>query len=110
MTDLHCEAVVFLSSTQGFIYGMAGGFCAELIGWYKIRTTLYNSYPDFAKSWVYWSLTLMMILVGGGLVSVYIESGFQFKALLAINIGATAPLILEALTRHTPQLAPGKVD
>lgn len=75
MTDISSEVAVFLSSMQGFIYGIVGGCCAELIGWYKIRTTLYKSYPDFAKSMVYWVLTILMILTGGGLVYVYIESG-----------------------------------
>lgn len=110
MTDTSSESVFFLTSMQGLFYGIAGGILAEFVGWYKLRTVLYNSHPEYSKSLSYWIMTIGMIFAGGGLVYIYIESGFQFKALLAINIGATAPLILEAFTRQMPEVAPGKVN
>lgn len=105
MTEVYVE---FITGCEAFLWGIGGGFAAEMLGWYKLRQILHKDCPDFAKSIPYWILTIIMIILGGGLVYTYVMSGFKFKPLLAINVGATAPLILEALTRQAPSLSPGK--
>ena len=48
--------------------------------------------------------------VWGGLAFAYVDSGNSLNALLAINIGASAPLILGSLVSTAPTIPPGKVD
>ena len=51
-----------------------------------------------------------MILAGGGLVVVYIKSKFTLNALLAVNIGASAPLIIGALASQVPRAGRARID
>lgn len=110
MTHASSEAMVFITSLEGFCLGMLGGFLAEFFGWFKLRKILHTSCPDFAKTMIYWVMTVGMMVVGGIIVYVYIKSGFHFQALVAVNIGATAPLLLEGIVKQMPQVTPGKVN
>jgi hypothetical protein len=83
---------------QVFALGLIGGSAAELVRWYKIRDS--PNKPDYLKSAFYWMVTVMMILLGGGLAVVYGTE--NVNALLGINIGASAPLILTALASTIP--------
>ena len=103
-------AVALLSIKEGFVWGILGGAFAELSGLFKIRDILATSCPKYLKSKSYWIITIVMALAGGALVVAYMSSGFEFKPILAINVGATAPLIFEALARKTPELSLGSVD
>jgi len=102
--------VATLTMPEGFIYGLAGGICSEISGLFKIRQMLGISCPEYLKSFGYWFITIFMALLGGGLVVAYIASGFEFKPILAINIGATAPLFFEAIARKAPEISPGNID
>ncbi len=51
-----------------------------------------------------------MILSGGALVAIYLGSGVTMTPLLAVNIGASAPLILQSLVSQAPPIAPGRVN
>lgn len=74
--------------------GIAGGGLAELVKWYKIRDS--NNMDDYKKPSIYWVLTVLMILAGGVLAFAYSKIG-NINALLAINVGASAPLIIGGL-------------
>jgi hypothetical protein len=58
----------------------------------------------------YWIVTTVMIVVGGVLVVAYLRSEVKVNAIMAINIGASAPLILGALVSQSPPIAPGRID
>ena len=91
--------------------GLVGGIAAEALKWYRIREELYRGIPDYAKSWLYWIVTLVMILLGGLLVFVYQRiEGVELNLLLALNIGASAPLIVGALASQAPPVDPGIID
>ena len=91
--------------------GLVGGVAAEALKWYRIREDLYQGIPDYAKSWLYWIVTLVMILLGGLLVFVYQRiEGIELNLLLALNIGASAPLLVGTLTSQSPTSDPGKID
>jgi len=93
---------------DGFLCGVFGGAVAELLGWFKLRK---EAPPEFIKSRFYWLVTILMVLAGGGLVAVYLASGFTLKPLLAVNVGASAPLIIASLAAQTPRsLDPKKID
>lgn len=89
-----------------FIYGMIGGMLAELLGLYKLRTQAPNALPAYFRSILYWATTFGMILAGGVVVWVYTKSGLDLKPIIAVNIGASAPLILGSFI----QTAPPRID
>ena len=76
-----------------FVYGAGcfGAFLVELHFLYKKRTKL----PSFP--WYYWLISVLMILASGGLVVVYGTSGVN--AILAVQTGATAPLLINRWAR-----------
>ncbi len=81
--------------------GLAGGVAAELLKWYGIRESLHEGLPGYAKSVAYWLVTAGMVGAGGLLVFVYQASAdIKLSPLLALNIGASAPLILGALAKQ----------
>ena len=91
--------------------GLAGRLAAEALKWYRIREELYRGVPDYARSWLYWIITLVMILLGGLLVFVYQRvEGVELNLLLALNIGASAPLLVGTLTSQAPPIDPGSIN
>ena len=94
-----------MSDTAAFIFGIVGGAFAELVGLYKLRQK--PNLPLFLRSWFYWLMTILMILAGGGLAVIYNRT-HALNEMLAANIGASAPLILRALSSKPP--TPGSSD
>ena len=94
---------------QVILIGVVGGLAAELLRWFNLRDTLHNELPEWSRSWLYWLVTVFMSLVGGLLVYLYIQSGTKMSAILAFNIGISAPLILAKLASEAPPIVPGKV-
>jgi len=94
-----------ISSKEGaviFLMGCLGGLLGELSHWYQLRES--GNYPDYAKKAIYWIVTLGMILAGGGLAVAY---GIKDpNAILIINIGLSAPLIIKALSASVPSSLP----
>ena len=95
---------------EGFGLGVFGGVLAELLGLFKLRRESPETFPEWMKSVFYWSITVLMILAGGGLVVIYLRSGLSLSALIAVNIGASAPLILGTLVSQTPSASMGRID
>ena len=86
-------------SVATFLLGVLGGAFGELLKWWNLRES--NNWPDYAKGLRYWILTGAMILVGGLLAAAYkIDSS---NALLAINVGLSAPLIIKGLAAAVPR-------
>lgn len=95
-----------MSDAWVFIWGMTGGGFVELVGLYKIRDN--PNLPSFLSSWFYWVVTIAMIIAGGILAFVYNRTNAPLSEMLAINIGASAPLILRTLSSKPPP--PGSSD
>ncbi len=85
-----------------FLYGTIGGLLAELLGLYKLRTQAPSAFPSYLKTIFYWLVTIGMILAGGVLVWIYHKSGLDLKPIIAVNIGASAPLIIGSLVQTKP--------
>lgn len=85
-----------------FLYGIFGGLLAELLGLYKLRTQAPVAFPSYLRSGFYWLVTIGMILAAGCLVWIYDKSGLALKPLIAVNIGASAPLIIGSLVQTKP--------
>lgn len=99
-----------LGELGAFLYGVGGGMGAELLGLFRLRRRSPSQLPRWLTSRFYWVVTVSMIVAGGGLAVVYVASGVGLTPILAINVGASAPLILGALTSQAPDLTPGRVD
>ena len=81
-----------------FLLGALGGALAELLKWFQLREA--SILPEYSKSTAYWVITVLMILSGGVLAWAYgLDAS---KALLAINVGITAPLIIKGLAAAVP--------
>jgi hypothetical protein len=86
-----------------FGLGVFGGALAELLKWFQLIQNSQNL-SEYKKSPIYWVVTGLMILAGGGLAVAY---GVQItNPLVAINIGASAPLIVKGLASVAPALPP----
>ena len=83
---------------QVFLVGCFGGALAELIKWYGMRES--PNLPSYVKSLRYWLITASVVLCGGVLATLYGTT--SVNALLAVNIGASAPLIISSLARSQP--------
>ena len=95
---------------QEILIGVAGGFAAELVQWFGLRYTLHRELPNWSRSWLYWIITVLMSIAGGGLVYLYLISGTKFTPILAFNVGASAPLLFAKLVQQTPPPDPGKIS
>lgn len=83
----------------------------EFIKWYNIRDEISRKgLPERAKSISFWVITIIMWLFGGVMVFVYIKTGAVLNAFLAIQIGASTPLIITGITKEIPSISPGNVD
>jgi len=93
-----------------FLLGVAGGFVAEFLGLFKLRKEAPELWPKYLKTPIYWTISIAMMVVGGGLVILYIASDATVTPVLALNIGASAPLILQVLTAQAPDVPLGRID
>jgi predicted cobalt transporter CbtA len=93
---------------EGFLWGVCGGFLAELLALFKIRQMPASTRPAWVRSPFYWIVTILMVLAGGGLVIIYLRSGVSIAAIVAVNLGASAPLLISQLVAQLPSIEPGK--
>lgn len=87
-----------MGTWQGLLLGMLGGVFVELYRLYEVR---HRKRPDWFEDSFYWWVTGGMILAGGVLVVLNQLSGSTFTPLLAVQVGATAPLVVRKLIDRT---------
>ncbi len=85
-----------------FLLGGFGGVLVELWKWFQLRES--PNFPSYVRSVFYWGITVAMIAAGGVLAALYGTDGVN--AILAVNIGASAPAIIRTLATTVPQLLP----
>ncbi len=93
-----------MSGWEGFFFGAVGGALGELLGLFRLRHQVGQALPAYLTSWFYWIVTITMIAAGGVLVVIYIRSGITLQPIIAVNVGASAPLIIAALVAQTPKI------
>jgi drug/metabolite transporter (DMT)-like permease len=81
-----------------FLVGCLGGIFAETAKWYRFRDS--GRLPRYVRTKRYWILTGLMVVAGGFLASLY--GVHLVNAILATNIGASAPLIVASLAATAP--------
>jgi hypothetical protein len=95
---------------EGFLYGVLGGFMAEVLGLFRLRQQAPKDLPLWLKSWFYWATTILMMATGGGLVDTYLRSGILVQPILAVNVGISAPLFIGSVLAQAPSIPPGTVN
>lgn len=86
---------------QIFLIGCFGGIMGEAINWYLRRDS--PRIAKYLKGARYWVTTIVMIVIGGFLATLY---GVEDKsAVLVAHIGLTAPLIIKTLAQTPPDIA-----
>jgi hypothetical protein len=89
------------------LWGFFGGFLGECLTLFDLRHQEIDALPGYLRSWFYWLAVFGMSMIAAGLVEAYDVSGITVKPLLALNIGASAPLILRQLARGVGEVSPG---
>jgi hypothetical protein len=77
---------------ETFLWGLFGGIGAELAVLFGVRQQFPSRFPHWIRSLEYYIIVILMVLVGGGLALAYYRSGTTLTAILAIQVGASAPL------------------
>lgn len=87
------------------MYGVLGGVLPEIFALYKLRHIKKGEKPDWLKSWFYWVVTIIMVLLGGATSFLYHKLGIQINELMAVHLGAATPLIISNLGKHKPDIS-----
>src|SRR5271155_1485435 len=90
------SAAVSLNPAIVFLWGAGGSLAIEVLSLYgEIRAANASGLPAYYKSPLFWVVRFLVAAIAGGLA----VAEEATKPLLAINIGASAPAILQLLTK-----------
>ena len=93
---------------SGVFFAAAGALAVELLKLAEIRNIPKHERPDL-KEVLYWLPYLIIPLLGAGIAYMYIMSDIVLKPILAVNVGASAPLIIRTMMTTVPKVA-GPID
>lgn len=91
--------MVIEGAASVFGVGCGGGALAELLHWWGLKQE--TKLPDYAKSPLYWIITVAMILAGGFVAWLYF--GDSAEGVIVLHVGISTPLILQKLVTAVPQ-------
>ncbi len=91
-----------MDSIETFLWGFLGGLGAEVSVVFALRHRASSEYPYWLKSCTYYIVGFVMVIFGGLIAVAYSKSGTTLNAILAIQIGASAPLIFRKLRDTIP--------
>jgi hypothetical protein len=91
-----------MTQTQRFIWGFCGSLAVEVVVLYQAYHSRKISIPQRYKHFGFWVVRLFLSVIAGGLAVAYEID----KPILAANIGASAPLIIQALARGLVEPSP----
>jgi hypothetical protein len=101
-----------LGSIEGTMWGCIGGFGGYFFGYLRLT----QERPDKVAKWFFKKEVLILSLflaiihafVGGLACFAYIQSNHSFDIWLALNIGASAPLLFANVAAKTPAIDPAE--
>lgn len=103
-----------MGSIETFMWGFFGGIGAELAVLFGVRQHFPDRFPHWIRSLAYYVVALLMALVGGAIALAYVRSGTTLSAILAIQVGASAPLFFRKARDVVAELPkppdPSRVD
>lgn len=91
------------------LYAFCGGIAVNLISLTELRSIPKTQRPQTFSDWIYCLWFFGVPIVGGFLAYAYQNSSINLSPILAINIGASAPLILKSLAAAAPQFGKPKI-
>jgi hypothetical protein len=96
--------LVLIGFWRIFAGGFLGGIAGDLLGFADRRR---ERMPDYYKKSSYWLGAFTLAFFGGLLATFY---GSPMNALLALNIGASAPLIIKSASTSVPRIRGSRID
>lgn len=84
-----------MTSLEAFFYGSSASLALEIIAIYNMYCSGNKILPDRYRMISFWIVRTLVCVIAGGLAMAYKVD----NPLLAANIGASAPLILQALAQ-----------
>lgn len=84
------------------ISGYFGGLSGELLKLFELRYLPKKKRPPTFSDWMYWAEFVGVPILAAGLVTAYQLSNCELTAIVAVNIGASAPLILKSFVNRVP--------
>lgn len=89
-----------MNSLERFFLGCAGSVAVEIITLYRIYQSDPEHLPARFHRIGYWAVRICLVLVAGGLAWAYKDI---HNPILAIHVGASAPLIIQAFAEQAPK-------
>lgn len=86
------------------IFAILGGVSINLCRYFELCKSDNEGEKEFAKRPVYWFQFIFTAILGGVFSAAYKSSGVELNAILDIQIGASAPLILKSLASSLPPI------
>ena len=83
-------------SWQAFAFSCAGALAVQILHWFSVARK--GRWPKYSQSVVHWLLTIALILISG-VVGAAVFWNRSFDALLAMQSGVSAPLLINQLGR-----------
>ncbi|HEY6871257.1 MAG TPA: hypothetical protein VI298_00890 [Geobacteraceae bacterium] len=93
-----------MTHLYGFALGVIGGVVPEIYALYKLRHDWESNKPKWVTSRFYWSVTAVMILLGGGTVCLYLSMGVNVNELMAIHLGVATPVLIASVIKEKPKI------
>ncbi len=89
-----------MNTGEAFLWGAAGSLAVEVVRLYHLCDGQRFYCPARYRKFSFWLVRIMLASIAGGLVVAYeVET-----AILAMNIGASAPLIIAAFSSRLPSV------
>src|SRR5713226_4368573 len=99
-----------LTPLSGFLFGLCGGLAVVTLRLIELVNTPRAKRPATFSDPLYVVQFIFLPLLGGGIVYAYHASGTVLSPILAINLGAAAPLILKNFASVIPPIGHQKTD
>jgi len=80
-----------------------GGLALQLLNLLEIPQLKNKDRPDF-KDWVYYLPYIINPLIGAFITFVYLKANTTLNPVLALHIGASAPVILRTMASTLPKI------
>ncbi len=91
----------FLSSVPHPVWFASGGAIGyKLLDFLELHKIPKNQWPNFGSA-TYWVAFVIHAILGGGLAFVYVSAGQGIGAIVAVNIGITAPVVIRTIANQT---------
>ena len=82
-----------------------GGLAVHLFNLVELQNVPKDRRPDF-RDWLYWLPFAVMPFLAAVVAFAYEQSGTTLSPILAINVGASAPLLLKSFASASPFKTP----